>query len=155
MNSAAILLTASVSGDKIPFITLGVVLAAGVGVLIFLIKYEFGRITGSIDEMKKDSVKTYAEVKAEITKNREDMILAISKNNDKINERIDKLEDKTNCEIKNMKQEINDIKGDFATTFVQRDDFFRYMNGMEDNIKETGRKVDKILLIMNENKGRN
>lgn len=43
---------------------------------------------------------------------------------------------------------MNDIKGDFATTFVLREDFFRYMNSMEENIKDTNSKVDKILVML-------
>ena len=72
----------------------------------------------------------------------------IQKNHDKVNERINKLEDKTNADITELRQNLNDIKGDFATTFVLREDFFRYMNSMEENIKDTNSKVDKILLIV-------
>ena len=50
---------------------------------------------------------------------------------------------------------MNEIKGEFATTFVQREDFFRYMNGMEANIKDTNAKVDKILMIMTDRRDRN
>ena len=61
--------------------------------------------------------------------------------------RIDKLEEKTDKDIQNIKQEINDIKGDFATTFVLREDFFRSMNGVEDKIKSIDSKLDRLLLI--------
>ena len=49
-------------------------------------------------------------------------------------------------------QEINDIKGDFATTFVLREDFFRSMNGVEDRMKIIDNKLDKLLLMGKENK---
>lgn len=71
----------------------------------------------------------------------------IEKNDQKVNERIDKLEEKTDKDIQNIKQEINDIKGDFATTFVLREDFFRSMNGVEDKIKSIDSKLDRLLLI--------
>ena len=50
---------------------------------------------------------------------------------------------------------MNDLKGDFATTFVQRDDFFRYMNGMETSIKDTNSKVDRILMLMTDRRNGN
>ena len=47
----------------------------------------------------------------------------IKENDKKTNERIDKLESKTEAEIANIKNDLSGIKGDFATTFVQREDF--------------------------------
>ena len=38
------------------------------------------------------------------------------------------------------------IKGDFATTFVLREDFFRSMNGVEDKMRTIDGKLDKLLL---------
>ncbi|MCM1161508.1 MAG: hypothetical protein NC412_09820 [Roseburia sp.] len=76
----------------------------------------------------------------------------IEKNDAKVNERIDRLEEKTDKDIENIKQEINDIKGDFATTFVLREDFFRSMNGVEDRVKSIDSKLDRLLLINKENK---
>ena len=76
----------------------------------------------------------------------------IQKNDEKVNERIDKLEEKTGNDIQNIRQEINDIKGDFATTFVLREDFFRSMNGVEDRMKIIDNKLDKLLLMGKENK---
>ena len=55
-------------------------------------------------------------------------------------------------DIQNIRQEINDIKGDFATTFVLREDFFRSMNGVEDRMKIIDNKLDKLLLMGKENK---
>lgn len=102
-------------------ITLGVVLGVGFSLLIFLAKTQFNDIKNSIKE-----------------------------NNESTNKRIEKLETKTDAEIGSIKDEINSIKGDFATTFVLREDFFRSMNGVEENIKETGRKIDKILMLIGE-----
>ena len=63
-----------------------------------------------------------------------------------------KLEEKTGNDIQNIRHEINDIKGDFATTFVLREDFFRSMNGVEDRMKIIDNKLDKLLLMGKENK---
>ena len=41
---------------------------------------------------------------------------------------------------------MSGIKGEFATTFVQREDFFRSMNGMEDVIRRMDGKMDRLLL---------
>lgn len=76
----------------------------------------------------------------------------IEKNDAKVNERIDRLEEKTDKDIEHIKQEINDIKGDFATTFVLREDFFRAMNGVEDKVKSMDSKLDRLLLMQTENK---
>ena len=59
---------------------------------------------------------------------------------------IDRLEEKTIRDIEGIKQEINDIKGDFATTFVLREDFFRSMNAVEDKVKSIDSKIDRLLL---------
>lgn len=74
----------------------------------------------------------------------------INENDKKVNERIEKLEIKTNSEVENIKREINDIKGDFATTFVLREDFFRSMNGVEDKMRSIDNKMDKLLMMKNE-----
>ena len=76
----------------------------------------------------------------------------IQKNDEKVNERINKLEENTGKDIQHIKQEINDIKGDFATTFVLREDFFRSMNGVEDKIGKIDNKLDRLLLMGKENK---
>ena len=41
------------------------------------------------------------------------------------------------------------IKGDFATTFVLREDFFRSMNGVEDRMRSIDGKIDKLLMQSN------
>ena len=126
------------------FITLVTVLSicgAGLG---FLVKHSFNQINNGIagNSTKIESIKN-------------DLQQDIQKNHDKVNERINKLEDKTNADITEIRQNLNDIKGDFATTFVLREDFFRYMNSMEENIKDTNSKVDKILLIVTGNRRKN
>ena len=55
----------------------------------------------------------------------------IKENDDKVNKRIDRLEEET---------------GDFATTFVLREDFFRSMNGVEDRMRSIDSKIDKLLM---------
>ena len=119
------------------FITLVTVLSICGGILVFLLKHSFNQINNGIagNSTKIESIKN-------------DLQQDIQKNHDKVNERINKLEDKTNADITESRQNLNDIKGDFATTFVLREDFFRYMNSMEENIKDTNSKVDKILLIV-------
>lgn len=119
------------------FITLVTVLSICGAVLAFLVKHSFNQINNGIagNSTKIESIKN-------------DLQQDIQKNHDKVNERINKLEDKTNADITEIRQNLNDIKGDFATTFVLREDFFRYMNSMEENIKDTNSKVDKILLIV-------
>ena len=122
------------------FITLVTVLSICGGILVFLLKHSFNQINNGIagNSTKIESIKN-------------DLQQDIQKNHDKVNERINKLEDKTNADITEIRQNLNDIKGDFATTFVLREDFFRYMNSMEENIKDTNSKVDKILLIVTGN----
>lgn len=131
MNSGAIYL-----GTE-QFITLVTVLSICGVILVFLLKHSFNQINNGIagNSTKIESIKN-------------DLQQDIQKNHDKVNERINKLEDKTNADITELRQNLNDIKGDFATTFVLREDFFRYMNSMEENIKDTNSKVDKILLIV-------
>lgn len=105
------------------------VITAGMGIFGFLIKGWLNGLRKSNDEIKAQ----------------------IKENDDKVNKRIDKLEESTGQEIANIKKEIGDIKGDFATAFVLREDFFRAMNGVEDRIKSMDSKLDKLLL---QNSGR-
>lgn len=113
MNSGAIYL-----GTE-QFITLVTVLSICGGILVFLLKHSFNQINNGIagNSTKIESIKN-------------DLQQDIQKNHDKVNERINKLEDKTNADITELRQNLNDIKGDFATTFVLREDFFRYMNSI-------------------------
>ena len=105
------------------------VIALGGSVLVFFIRSWFNKLSENTEEIKK----------------------RIKENDEKVNKRIDKLEDETDGEIANIKQELNNIKGDFATTFVLREDFFRSMNGVENSIRSIDNKIDKILM---QNSGR-
>lgn len=100
------------------------VITLGLGVITFFIKGWFKSLNNSTEEIKKQ----------------------IKENDEKVNKRIDKLEEETDRDIANIKQELNDIKGDFATTFVLREDFFRSMNGVESSIRSIDNKIDKILM---------
>lgn len=84
-----------------------------------------------------------------LSENTEEIKKRIKENDEKVNKRIDKLEDETDGEIANIKQELNNIKGDFATTFVLREDFFRSMNGVEDRMRSIDGKIDKLLMQSN------
>ena len=108
------------------FITLAVVLTVLGTVLVFLAKHQFNQITGGISSNGKK----------------------IDEQIEKMNERINRLEEKTEQELTDLWQNMNDLKEEVALTFVQRDEFYRYMNGMEANIKDTNSKVDKILMLM-------
>ena len=100
------------------------VMTIGLGIIVFFAKNWLKGMTDTVGEIKQQ----------------------IKENNAKVNQRIDKLEDRTEGDIANIKREINDIKGDFATTFVLREDFFRSMNGVEDSMKRIDGKIDKLLL---------
>lgn len=100
------------------------VITIGLGVITFFIKGWISGIKSSTEEIKKQ----------------------IKENDEKVNDRIDRLKDKTEGNISDIRQEISDIKGDFATTFVLREDFFRSMNGVEDKMRCIDNKIDKLLL---------
>ena len=106
------------------------VIALGLAVITFFIKGWIAGVERSTEGIKKQ----------------------IKENDEKVNGRIDRLKDKTEGEISEIRQEISDIKGDFATTFVLREDFFRSMNGVEDKMRSIDNKIDKLLL---QNSGRN
>ena len=107
-------------------------IAIGGSIFIFFVKKWFA------DMEKKD-----LELLVKLESGNKDIKDRIEKNDAKTNERIDRLEEKT---IRGIKQEINDIKGDFATTFVLREDFFRSMNAVEDKVKSIDSKIDRLLL---------
>ena len=100
------------------------VMTLGMSILTYFVKDWFTRMQKSNEEIKGQ----------------------INKNNDDVNKRIEKLEEKTESDIADIQKQITDIKGDFATSFVLREDFFRAMNGVEDTIKGIGNKIDKLLL---------
>lgn len=116
-------------------------LIAGLG---FFLKHWFGQVNSGISK----SVEQVERIKQELQNE-------LQRNNEKTNERIDHIEEKTNQDIAGLRQDMNDFRGDCATMFVQRDDFFRYMNGMETSIKDTNSKVDKILMLMTDRRNGN
>ena len=145
------------------FITLVVVLGVLGAILVFLVKHQFNEITGSIKENQvkmqestdtnRTELLTFQEkMSRELTSSIRSVKEEVKLNNDKINERIDKLQDASNKEMAALKQELNDVKGDFATTFVLREDFFRAVNKVEDTIRDTGLKVDRLLTIAGDGK---
>lgn len=77
----------------------------------------------------------------------------IKESDKKVNQRIDKLEERTNVDIDNIKKDLSGIKGEFATTFVPREDYFRSMNSVEDAIRRMDSKMDRLLLNSNEKRG--
>lgn len=114
---------------------------AGLG---FFLKHWFGQVNSGISR----NIERLEQIRQELQDE-------LQRNYEKTNERIDHIEEKTNQDIAELRQGMNDLKGDFATTFVQRDDFFRYMNGMETNIKDTNSKVDKILMLITDRRNGN
>ena len=96
----------------------------GLGILSFFIRGWFSSLKNSTEEIKKQ----------------------IRENDDRVNKRIDRLEEETDRDIEDIRHEISDIKGDFSTTFVLREDFFRSMNGVEDRMKSIDGKIDRLLV---------
>ena len=117
------------------------VITFGIGIMGFFIKQWF-------EGMEKRNKETQQKIEEGNTAIQE----RIEKNDAKVNERIGRLEEKTEKDLQHIKQEITDIKGDFATTVVLREDFFRSMNGVEDKIKGIDAKIDRLLLMGKENK---
>lgn len=117
------------------------VITLGISVMGFFIKRWFD----GMEQRNKETQKKIEQGNKEIQER-------IEKNDAKVNERIDRLEEKTERDIQNIKEEINDIKGDFATTFVLREDFFRSMNGVEDKVKSIDLRLDRLLLMNKESK---
>ncbi len=117
------------------------VITAGGGLMVFFIRRWFNSIE-----------KNNADLQEQIRKGNQEIRQQIERNDEKVNERIDRLEEKTEADIHDIRQEINDIKGDFATTFVLREDFFRSMNGVEDRVKSMDQKLDRLLMMNTEKK---
>ena len=122
-------------------------MSIGLGVITFFAKKWFDKMEKKDDVLQSAIENTTSTLNKKIEQGNKEIQEKIQKNDEKVNERIDKLED-----IQNIRQEINDIKGDFATTFVLREDFFRSMNGVEDRMKIIDNKLDKLLLMGKENK---
>lgn len=96
----------------------------GLGILSFFIRGWFGSLKNSTEEIKKQ----------------------IRENDDRVNKRISRLEEETDRDIEDIRHEISSLKGDFSTTFVLREDFFRSMNGVEDRMKSIDGKIDRLLV---------
>lgn len=118
------------------------VISLGALLLKWLLKKQVDDLFTSIRATQQSVVTTKTEL-AEI----------IKENDKKTNERITKLEEYTHREIGDIKKEVNNIKGDFATSFVLREDFFRFGNGVEDSIKSMDQKIDRLIFAVAE-KGR-
>ena len=105
-------------------ITIGMVASVIIGVLVYLAKMMINDIKSSIASVgtrMDTALQTY-------------------------DERITKVEEKHNNDIKQVQSELSNIKGDFATTFVLREDFFRSMNGVEQKMLSMDSKLDKLLM---------
>ena len=68
---------------------------------------------------------------------------------EKTQRRINAVEEESRNEIKRVDRELADIKGDFATTFVLREDYFRAMDKMDINFRDIDRKIDRLLIANN------
>ena len=124
-------------------------MSIGLGVITFLVKKWFDKMEKKDDVLQSAIENTTSTLNKKIEQGNKEIQEKIQKNDEKVNERIDKLEEKTGNDIQNIRQEINDIKGDFATTFVLREDFFRSMNGVEDRMRSIDSKIDKLLMQSN------
>lgn len=105
-------------------ITIGMVATVAVAIISFLVKMmidDFKRSVGLVGKQLDDTIA-------------------------KFDDRIAKVEEKQENDIKSVQRELSSIKGDFATTFVLREDFFRSMNGVEDKMRTMDGKLDKLLL---------
>ena len=105
-------------------ITIGMVASVAVAVVSFLVKMmidDFKKSVGSVGKKLDDTIARF-------------------------DERITKVEEKQEKDIKDVQKELSTIKGDFATTFVLWEDFFRSMNGVEDKMRTIDGKLDKLLL---------
>lgn len=110
------------------------VITLGLGVIGFFMKRWISDVEQGNKALQQALENTTDSLNEKIEQGNRDIQEKIQKNDEKVNERINKLEENTGKDIQHIKQEINDIKGDFATTFVLREDFFRSMNGVEDKI---------------------
>ena len=68
---------------------------------------------------------------------------------EKTQRRINAVEEESRNEIKRVDRELTDIKGDFATMFVLREDYFRAMDKMDGNFRDIDRKIDRLLIANN------
>lgn len=118
------------------------VVAVALAMLKWLLKKQIDDLFSSVSSTQKSVVETKTE-----------LIEIIKENDKKTDERIAKLEEYTHQEIGNVKEELNHIKGDFATMFVLREDFFRFGNGVENKMQTMDQKMDKLIMMIGERKG--
>lgn len=100
------------------------VITLGLTVVTFFIKQWFNNLTSQTEKIEKK----------------------IDENDKSVNKRIDELEQKTENDIKELQNEIKSIEKDFPIVYVQRDDFFRSMNGVEQQMRNINDKIDKLLI---------
>lgn len=120
-----------------------IVITIALAMLKWLLKKQIDDLFNSIKSTQKSVVETKTE-----------LIEIIKENDKKTDERITKLEEYTHQEIGNVKDELNHIKGDFATMFVLREDFFRFGNRVENKMQTMDQKMDKLIIMVSERKGR-
>lgn len=102
----------------------------------------------------EDLFNTMRSTQESVVETKTELVEIIKENDKKTDERIAKLEEYTHQEIGNVKEELNHIKGDFATMFVLREDFFRFGNGVENKMQTMDQKMDKLIIMVGERKGR-
>ena len=105
-------------------VTIGMVATVAVAIISFLVKRLFSEFEKTMSKLGRQMDETIA----------------------KFDERMGRLENKQEKDIKDVQKELSSIKGDFATTFVLREDFFRSMNGVEDKMRTMDGKLDRLLL---------
>ena len=100
------------------------------GVLTFFIKNWFNGVNQSNEQLKK----------------------MVKENDDAINRRIDRLEEKHEKMINDLQEEVTAVEKDFPVVYVQRDDFFRSMNSVENKMNNIDGKIDRLLMQIQNNK---
>lgn len=117
---------------------MAVLVTTGMGVLAFFMKRWFS------DMEQRDK-----SLEAKIEAGNASIQGKIEKNHSAVNGRIDRLEEESRNEIQEIQKEVGTLKGDFAVTFVMREDFFRGMNAVEERIASMDDKLDRMLLMLN------
>ena len=131
-----------------PYFTTGAYITLLAGILGFLLKYLFKKFDDALTK-NAESIEIIQTKNQECNKELENKIIElINRNEEKTQDHIAKMEN----EINGIKKEYGNIKGDFATVFLQRDDFFRFTNGMENSLKDQNGKIDRLLFMMSEQK---
>lgn len=103
------------------------IITLGLGIITFCIKQWFNNLHSQTEKIEKK----------------------IDENDKTVNKRIDELEQKTEKDIKDLQNELKAIEKDFPIVYVQRDDFFRSMSGVEQQMRNINNKIDKLLLNSN------